>query len=155
MLVMALYSPDERYDSDYVANYANIHVLDAIKRINGANQAVIFGVLDYAMRIWLRPDRMAQLGITATDVANAVSEQNVQFAVGRIGQSPTKEPVPQTFPVVTPGLFTEAEQFENIILRADDQGAAITRIKTSAVRTSAVRTTLFGPNIRVRTPLSL
>ena len=103
--------------------------LDAIKRINGANQAVIFGVLDYAMRIWLRPDRMAQLGITATDVANAVSEQNVQFAVGRIGQSPTKEPVPQTFPVITPGLFTEAEQFENIILRADDQGAAITRIK--------------------------
>ena len=129
MMVIALYSPDERYDSDYVANYANIYVLDAIKRINGANQAAIFGVLDYAMRIWLRPDRMAQLGITSTDVANAVSEQNVQFAVGRIGQSPTREPVPQTFPVITPGLFTEPEQFENIILRADEKGAAITRIK--------------------------
>ena len=69
---MALYSPDERYDADYVANYANINVLDAIKRIDGANQAAIFGVPDYAMRVWLRPDRMAQLGITATDVANAV-----------------------------------------------------------------------------------
>jgi len=129
MLVIALYSPDERYDADYVANYANINVLDAIKRINGANQASIFGVPDYAMRIWLRPDRMAQLGITATDVANAVRQQNQQFAVGRIGQSPTPEPVPQTFPVTTPGLFTEPDQFENIILRSEQQGAATVRIK--------------------------
>jgi multidrug efflux pump len=129
MLVVALYSPDERYDADYVANYANINVLDAIKRINGANQAAIFGVPDYAMRIWLRPDRMAQLGITATDVANAVREQNRQFAVGRIGQSPTPEPVAQTFPVTTPGLLTEPPDFENIILRAEEEGAAITRIK--------------------------
>ena len=129
MLVIALYSPDERYDADYVANYANINVLDAIKRINGANQASIFGVPDYAMRIWLRPDRMAQLGITATDVANAVRQQNQQFAVGRIGQSPTPAPVPQTFPVTTPGLFTEPDQFENIILRSEQQGAATVRIK--------------------------
>jgi multidrug efflux pump len=129
MLVIALYSPDDRYDADYVANYANVNVLDAIKRINGANQAAIFGVPDYAMRVWLRPDRMAQLGITATDVANAVREQNQQFAVGRIGQSPTPEPVSQTFAVTTPGLLTEPKQFENIILRADEGGAAITRIK--------------------------
>ena len=80
MMVIALYSPDGRYDPDYIANYTNINVLDAIKRINGANQAAILGVPDYAMRIWLRPDRMAQLGITATDVANAVREQNQQFA---------------------------------------------------------------------------
>jgi multidrug efflux pump len=129
MLVIALYSPDGRYDPDYIANYANINVLDAIKRINGANQASIFGVPDYAMRLWLRPDRMAQLGITATDVANAVRTQNQQFAVGRIGQSPTPEPVPQTFPVTTPGLLTEPGQFENIILRAEQQGAAIIRLK--------------------------
>jgi len=129
MLVIALYSPDQRYDADYVANYANTNVLDAIKRINGANQAAIFGVPDYAMRIWLRPDRMAQLGITATDVANAVRNQNQQFAVGRIGQSPTPTPVPQTFPVTTPGLFTEPDQFENIILRSEQQGAATVRIK--------------------------
>jgi multidrug efflux pump subunit AcrB len=81
MLVIALYSPDGRYDPDYIANYTNINVLDAIKRIDGANQASILGVPDYAMRIWLRPDRMAQLDITATDVANAVRQQNQQFAV--------------------------------------------------------------------------
>ncbi|HHH42583.1 MAG TPA: multidrug efflux RND transporter permease subunit [Gammaproteobacteria bacterium] len=129
MLVIALYSPDGRYDPDYVANYANIYLLDAIKRINGANQAAILGVPDYAMRIWLRPDRMAQLGLTATDIATAVGQQNRQFAVGRIGQSPTPHPVPQTFPVTTPGLLTEPEQFENIILRAREEGAAITRVK--------------------------
>ncbi|HFD80945.1 MAG TPA: multidrug efflux RND transporter permease subunit [Gammaproteobacteria bacterium] len=128
MIVIALYSPDGRYDPDYVANYANINVLDAIKRIDGANQSQILGVPDYAMRIWLRPDRMAQLGITATDVANAVRQQNQQFAIGRIGQSPTPNPVQQTFPVTTTGLLTEPEQFENIILRAEEQGAAITRI---------------------------
>ena len=129
MMVIALFSPDGRYDPDYIANYTNINLLDAIKRIDGANQAAILGVPDYAMRIWLRPDRMAQLGITATDVANAVRQQNQQFAVGRIGQSPTPAPVSQTFPVTTPGLFTEPEEFENIILRAEQQGAAITRIK--------------------------
>ncbi|MEE9147412.1 MAG: multidrug efflux RND transporter permease subunit [Candidatus Tectomicrobia bacterium] len=130
MLVIALYSPEGRYDADYVANYANIYVLDTIKRIRGANQASIFGVPDYAMRIWLRPDRMAQLGITATDVANAVGEQNEQFAVGRIGQSPTPNPIPQTFPITTSGLLTKPGQFENIILRAEKQGAAIVRIKS-------------------------
>jgi len=67
MMIIALYSPDGRYDPDFIANYTNINVLDAIKRIEGANQAAILGVPDYAMRIWLRPDRMAQLDITATD----------------------------------------------------------------------------------------
>lgn len=129
MMVIALTSPDGRYDPDYVANYANIYVLDAIKRINGANQAAIMGVPDYAMRLWLKPDRMAQLNITATDVANAVKQQNKQFAVGRIGQSPTPYPVVQTFPVTTSGLLTETKQFENIILRTDDENTAITRLK--------------------------
>ena len=129
MMVIALYSPDGRYDPDYVANYANIYVLDAIKRIPGANQAAILGVPDYAMRVWLKPDRMAQLGVTASDVANAVKQQNAQFSVGRIGQSPTPQPVQQTFPVTTTGLMTEPEQFENIILRAENQGAALVRLK--------------------------
>ena len=129
LMILALYSPDGRYSPDYIANYANIYVLDAIKRINGANKAAIMGVPDYAMRIWLRPDRMAQLGITATDVSNAVSQQNKQFAVGRIGQSPTPHPVPQTFPVTTAGPFTEATEFENIILRTSGNEAAILRVK--------------------------
>ncbi|HXC79002.1 MAG TPA: multidrug efflux RND transporter permease subunit [Candidatus Acidoferrum sp.] len=132
LMILALYSPDGRFDADYVANYTNIFVLDSIKRIDGANQASVFGVPDYAMRIWLKPDRMAQLGITASDVSNAVKQQNQQFAVGRIGQSPTPYPVIQTFPVTTTGSFTEASQFENIILRAENQNASIVRLKDVA-----------------------
>jgi multidrug efflux pump len=129
MMVLAVYSAGERYDSTYVANYANLYILDAIKRIPGANQASIFGTPDYAMRIWLKPDRMAQLGITAADVQKAVANQNQQFAVGRVGQSPTGQPVEQSFAVTTKGRLTEPSEFENIILRASNNGAAIVRLK--------------------------
>jgi multidrug efflux pump len=129
MMVVAIYSPSERYDSTYIANYANIYVLDALKRIPGANQSSIFGTPDYAMRIWLKPDRMAQMGITAGDVQKAVANQNQQFAVGRIGQSPTTAPVEQSFAVTTQGRLTEPAEFDNIIIRAASGGAAIVRLK--------------------------
>jgi multidrug efflux pump len=129
MMVVAIYSPAERYDSTYIANYANIYVLDALKRIPGANQSAIFGTPDYAMRIWLKPDRMAQLSITAGDVQKAVANQNQQFAVGRIGQSPTSAPVEQSFAVTTTGRLTEPAEFDNIIIRAANGGAAIVRLK--------------------------
>ncbi len=129
MMVIAVYSPDNSYDQAYVANYANVYVLDALKRIPGANQASIFGSADYAMRIWIKPDRMAKLGITVADVQNAVSAQNQQFSAGRLGQSPTNGPVQQTFPVATKGRLTEPAEFDNIILRAQSGDAAIVRIK--------------------------
>jgi multidrug efflux pump len=129
MMVIAIYSPDNRFDPTYVANYANLYVLDALKRIPGANQTAIFGTPDYAMRIWLKPDRMAQLGVTAADIQKAVANQNQQFAVGRLGQSPTGKAVEQSFAVTTPGRLTEPADFENIIIRAASGGAAIVRLK--------------------------
>ncbi|CAG9178348.1 efflux RND transporter permease subunit [Cupriavidus respiraculi] len=129
MMVIAVYSPDNSFDKTFVDNYTNIYILDALKRIPGANQASIFGTPDYAMRIWLLPDRMARLGITVEDVKNAVSSQNEQFSAGRIGQSPTDGPVKQTFPVATKGRMTEPAEFENIILRAASGDAAIVRLK--------------------------
>lgn len=129
LMIMAIYPEEGRYSDDFVANYANLYVLDAIKRIPGANQASILGSPDYAMRLWLKPDRMAALKLTASDIANAVAQQNNQFAVGRIGQAPTPRPVEQTFPVITSGRMTEPEQFENIILRTDAQGTSIVRLK--------------------------
>lgn len=129
MMVIAVYSPDNSYAQTFVDNYTNIYVLDAIKRIPGANQASIFGTPDYAMRIWLRPDRMARLGITVEDVKNAVSAQNEQYSAGRIGQSPTDGAVKQTFPVATKGRMTEPAEFENIILRAASGDAALVRLK--------------------------
>ncbi|MDB5833508.1 MAG: multidrug efflux transporter permease subunit [Caballeronia sp.] len=129
MMVIAVYSPSNRYDPTYIANYTNIYVLDAIKRVPGANQSSIFGTPDYAMRIWLKPDRMAQLGITASDVQRAVANQNQQFAVGSIGQSPTGTPVEQSFAVTTTGRLTDPSQFDNIIIRAASGDAAIVRLR--------------------------
>jgi multidrug efflux pump len=128
LMVLAFYSPDGRLDPEYISNYTNVQVLGTINRIPGANQASVFGVPEYAMRLWLRPDRMADLKLTTTDVANAVKNQNEQFAVGRIGAPPTPYPVKQTFPVTT-GTITEPKQFDNMILRASNDGAAIVRVK--------------------------
>ena len=128
MMLVAVFAKGGRYSSDYVANYANVYVLDALKRVNGAGQAQILGVPDQAMRIWMNPDRMASLGVTTSDIANAVSAQNALFGAGQIGQQPTAGPVELTFPVVTQGPFTDPRQYENIILRASQDGSAIVRV---------------------------
>ncbi|AUB83296.1 efflux RND transporter permease subunit [Candidatus Thiodictyon syntrophicum] len=128
LMVLAFFSPDGRLDNDYISNYTNTQILSNINRIDGANQAAIFGVPEYAMRIWLKPDRMAQLGVTATQLANVVKQQNQQFAVGRIGDTPTPYPVPMTFPVTT-GIITEPDQFDNMIVRAENKDAALVRVK--------------------------
>ncbi len=128
LMVIALFSPDGRLDPEYISNYTNTQVLSTINRIPGANQASIFGVPEYAMRVWLRPDRMADLKLTTSEVANAIKNQNEQFAVGRIGAPPTPRPVKQTFPVTT-GTITEPRQFDNMILRSSNQDAAIVRVK--------------------------
>lgn len=129
LMVIAVFSPDGRYDNTYVGNYTNLYILDAIKRIPGANQSSILGIPDYAMRLWVKPDRMAELGITAQDVIQAVKAQNEQFAVGRIGQPPNEEEVVLTFPVTTQGRLTTPEEFEEIILRTGTEGASIVKLK--------------------------
>ena len=86
--VLAFYSPDGRYDDLFTSNYVTLNVLDELKRLPGTTNVQIFGAKDYAMRIWLKPDRLAQLKLTPADVANAINEQNAQFAAGKVGQSP-------------------------------------------------------------------
>jgi multidrug efflux pump len=132
MMLIAIFAKDERYSSDYIANYANVYVLDALKRVPGAGQAQIMGVPDQAMRIWMNPDRMASLGITTSDIQQAVAKQNALYGAGQIGQKPTSGPVQLTFPVVTQGPFTDPSQYENIILRASQDASAIVRLKDVA-----------------------
>ena len=129
LMVIAIYSPDGSLDETYVGNYAYLYVLNALQRIPGANQASIFGVPNYAMRIWLKPDRMSELGLTTDEVIQAIQTQNQQFAIGQIGQSPTNGPVELTFPVSTQGRLSTPEEFENIILRASTTGAGVLRLK--------------------------
>jgi multidrug efflux pump len=128
LMIIAVYNKDGRYSRDYVTTYTNIYVLDAIKRVNGAGQAQIFGVPDQAMRIWMNPDRMASLSITTTDIQEAIANQNALFGAGQIGQQPNKPSTQLTFPVVTQHPFTQPSQYESIILRANQAGSAIVRV---------------------------
>jgi multidrug efflux pump len=128
MMLVAIYAKDNRYSANYIANYANVYVLNALKRVNGAGQAQIMGVPNQAMRIWMNPDRMASLGITTSDISNAINQQNQLFGAGQIGQQPNAGPVELTFPVITQPQFTEPKQYENIILRASQDGSAIVRV---------------------------
>jgi len=132
MMLIGIFAEGDRYSSNYIANYANVYVLDAIKRVPGAGQAQILGVPDQAMRIWMNPDRMASLGITTSDIQQAVASQNALYGAGQIGQEPTPGPVELTFPVVTQGPFTEPSQYENIILRASQDVSGIVRLKDVA-----------------------
>lgn len=128
LMVIALYDKEGRYGREYVTTYANVYVLDAIKRINGAGQATIFGVPDQAMRVWMNPDRMASLGITTTDIQQAIAGQNALFGAGQIGQQPSSKGAQLTFPVVTQHPFTKPKQYEDIILKANQTGSAIVRV---------------------------
>ena len=129
MMVISFYSEDDRYDSTYLGNYVNLYLLDAIKRIPGANLSGMMPTPDIAMRIWLKPDRLAQMGLTANDVTNAIQGQNQAFGVGQIGQVPTTEGTQQSFVVTSQGMLTDPAEFDEIILRTDANGAAIVRLK--------------------------
>jgi multidrug efflux pump len=132
MMIVAIYDKEGRYSPQYVTNYTNLYILSAIQRINGAGQAQIFGVPDQAMRIWMNPDRMASLGITTTDIQQAVASQNALIGAGQVNQNPSTGQVQMTFPVITQSPFIEAAQYESIILRASQDGSAIVRVKDVA-----------------------
>jgi len=128
MMLIAVFAHGDRYGADYVANYANVYVLDALKRVPGAGQAQILGAADQAMRIWMNPDRMASLGITTSDIANAVNRQNALTGAGQIGQRPSSGQVDMTFPVVTQQPYTDPREYEQIILRGSQDGSATVKV---------------------------
>ncbi len=128
LMILSVFNKDGRYTADYVNNYANVYVLDAIKRVEGAGQAQIFGVPDQAMRIWMNPDRMASLGVTTSDIQQAVSKQNALWGAGQVGQQPSDDNVQLTLPVITQAPFVNPAQYENIILKASRDGSAIVRV---------------------------
>ncbi len=145
LMIIGIYNKDGRYSSEYVTNYTNVYILDAIKRVNGAGQAQIFGVPDQAMRIWMNPDRMASMGITTTDIQNAVSKQNALFGAGQVGQQPMDREAQLTFPVITQEPFRQPSEYGDIILRASQDGSSIVRVKDVA-RAEVGRRTYIDDN---------
>jgi multidrug efflux pump len=148
LLVVMLTSKDKKYDPLYLSNYATLNVLDELKRIQGVGDATIFGAQDYSMRIWLRPDRMAQLGVTTTDIANAIQAQNAQYAAGKIGQDPAPDNQQLVYTVTAKGRLIDPSQFGNIILRANGPRGVlylkdVARIELGS-QSYNVRTTIDG-----------
>jgi len=143
LVVAALFSPDNRYDALYLSNYATQNVLDALKRVPGTTNIQIFGAKDYAMRIWMRPDRMAQLGVTVADISNAITEQNAQYAAGKVGAPPnnTEE---LTMTVTAKGRLLEPSEFANIIVKSAKGGSAIRISDVARVELGSKDYNLYG-----------
>ncbi len=129
--VLAFTSPEGRHDDLFISNYVTLNVLDSLKRVRGTTNVQIFGAKDYAMRIWVQPDRMAQLKVTSNDLIRVLNEQNAQFAAGKIGQSPSGGPQELVYTITTKGRLTEPREFENIVVRANADGSVL-RLKDVA-----------------------
>src|ERR1043165_9239682 len=125
LMLISLYSPKGSYDANFLINYCGINLRDQILRIPGVAQVDLFGGTDYGMRIWLNPNRMAQLALTPSDVISAVREQNLQAPAGRVGMAPSPKDQEVTYPGSAPGRLVTPEEFENIIIRQTGTGAQI------------------------------
>ena len=124
MLVVFMLSPDDTYDQLYISNYALRQVRDQLLRIDGVGDIQIFGARDYSMRLWLDPDKIAALGMTAGDVIAAVRAQNLQISGGQIGEPPISDRAFQPNLTFT-GRLKDPKQFENIIIKAGDDGRTV------------------------------
>src|SRR5262249_10724390 len=128
LMVVSVYSPKDAYDANFLINYCGINLRDQLLRIPGIAQVDLFGGTDYGMRIWLRPDKMAKLGLTPSDVMNAIKEQNLQAPAGRVGMRPSPTDQEFTYTVSAPGRLIKEDEFANIIIRESETGAQV-RIK--------------------------
>ena len=120
-----LYSDNGQYDSLFISNYLDVYVRDALKRVRGVGDAILFGERKYAMRLWLDPARMAERGITATNMLSALQEQNVQVAAGQVGQPPSHTGQVYQISVRAVGRLTEAREFDNIVLKTGTDGTLV------------------------------
>jgi HAE1 family hydrophobic/amphiphilic exporter-1/multidrug efflux pump len=131
LMVAAITSPSDEYSNLYLSNYALVNVLDELKRLPGVGDAAVLGAKDYAMRVWLKPDRMAQLGLTAPDVAAAIAAQNKQNVAGKIGQEPAPDGQQLVYTVTAKGRLVTPEQFGEIVIRSTGAGGVL-RLKDVA-----------------------
>ncbi|MEW6446053.1 MAG: multidrug efflux RND transporter permease subunit [Pseudomonadota bacterium] len=148
LLVIHLISPDRRYDSLYLGNYAVLNLRDPLKRVDGVGDTRVFGSDEYAMRVWLDPDRLVARGLTASDVVNAIREQNVQVAAGAVGQPPGTLSSAFQLTVTSQGRLRTVEDFNDIVVRTGASGqlvrlSEVARVELGAA-TYALRSMLDG-----------
>src|SRR5210317_307994 len=127
LLLISLVSPDGTYDEQFLTNYATINVLDELARIRGVGQAQVAGgsAFEYAMRVWIKPDQLAKLGLTVPDITNAIRQQNVLIPAGQIGGPPAPPGTEFTYTVQTPGRLVTAEEFGEVVVRSNPDGSQV------------------------------
>lgn len=138
-MVLSLTSPNGTYDDVFLKNYADVFLVDKIKRVAGVGDLNVFGA-DYAMRLWINPDKLAELGLTVADVISAVQEQNVQAPAGTIGQMPAPKDQEFQYTGKIQGRLTTPEEFGNIIIRSDNNAGSFVRLKDVARIETGART---------------
>ncbi|MDB4957928.1 MAG: efflux system, inner rane transporter CmeB [Myxococcales bacterium] len=121
-LVVHLLSPDHRYDAVYLRNYAALHVIDELRRIPGVGDALALGAGEYAMRVWLDPNKIAARGLTAGEVVRAIRDQNVQVSAGQLGAPPTEQPTDFLLSINAAGRLVNEDEFRQIVIRAGEHG---------------------------------
>jgi len=144
LMAISLYSPDGRYDPTFLANYSLININDALLRVKGVGDVRNLGAADYAMRIWLKPDVLARLGLTATDVATAVRAQNSVNPAGQIGSEPMPPGNQLTYTMRAPGRLAEPEEFGNIILRGNPDGSSVRLRDVARIELGALTYQQYG-----------
>ncbi|MEJ2650390.1 MAG: multidrug efflux RND transporter permease subunit [Gammaproteobacteria bacterium] len=154
LLVAALNSPDKSRKMLYLSNYATQNIVDELKRVPGTADIIVFGARDYSMRIWLKPDRMAQLGLTTADITAAIDAQNAQYAAGKIGAEPSPKGQQLVYTVTARGRMLEPEEFGNIVLRANGPHGVlklkdVARIELGALSYDQANTVNGQPSIAI------
>jgi HAE1 family hydrophobic/amphiphilic exporter-1 len=144
LIIISLYSPDGRYDSTFLANYALINILDAVLRVKGVGDARNFGASEYSMRIWLDPDTLARLSLTVTDVQNAIRAQNVVNPAGQIGAEPAPPGQQLTYTVRAQGRLVEPDDFANVILKVNPDGTSVRIRDVARVELGALSYAQYG-----------
>ncbi|SFL10406.1 efflux RND transporter permease subunit [Shimia haliotis] len=125
LLIVTLVSPKGTYDEVFLSNYASINLADALARVGGVGKAEVMTNFEYSMRMWMDPDRMAGLGLTPTDLINAVREQNIEVSAGQIGTPPIASGQQFQYTITSKGRLTTVDEFENIVLRTGDSGSLV------------------------------
>lgn len=144
MMLIAPHSPDQRFDQVYLSNYARIFMVDRLARVPGVGSVQVFGAKDYAMRVWIDPEKLAARDLTTQDLVNALATQNVQVAAGKIGQEPTDDTSGFQLTITTKGRLTTPEEFENMVLKVGDNQRTVLLKDVARVELGAQSYDAFG-----------
>jgi len=137
VMYVGFFSPDGRYDDTFISNYVTRNVKNELSRVDGVGDVTVFGVGDFSMRVWLDPDRLAALNMSADQVVNSIRDQNVQVAAGVIGGAPAPAGIATQYIVTTQGRLEQPGEFEQIVLRTDDDGSIVTLGEVARVELGA------------------